>query len=70
MAGMGVVVARICVGAGRVGGRNGVSVAWGAQAAANIKVRNHAIKPGRIIPKKQRNGVSGCRRRDRMRSMA
>ncbi len=35
--GMGVVVERICVGGGWVGGRNGVSVAWGAQAEAKTK---------------------------------
>ena len=70
MAGMGVVVANICVGAGRVGGRNGVSVAWGAQAMASINTRSIVIKPGCVFPKKQRDGVNDCRRMDRMRSMA
>jgi hypothetical protein len=47
IAGMGVVVERICVGWGWVGGRKGVSVAWGAQAEAKIKTDRTANNCGR-----------------------
>jgi hypothetical protein len=41
------VVERMCVATGRVGGRKGVGVGWGAQAEAKIKANRTANKFGR-----------------------
>jgi hypothetical protein len=46
---MGVVVERICVGAGIVGGRKGVGAICGAQAEAKINVNRMANRHGQVL---------------------